>query len=148
MSLQTQTCEVFFWPLIFNCLSVPSKCPWLHLLTSEEQSCQPLQLPRKGARHGLRERLCRWRAQHVWGSRQSPGLLVLATSHWTSLQCRQSDQPGGTADHATCQRQDALHRRLQRRGVAGRRNVCHNFSCRSSAAWGDLTVLCFVFVYV
>lgn len=115
-------------------LSVSPQYPWLPLLTSEEQPCQPVQLSRPGARHGLRERLCRRRAQHLRGERQPAGLPVPAAPPRAPLQRRQSNQPWRSAGHAARQWQDALRRRLQWCGVTGRWNFCNNLPCRSPAA--------------
>lgn len=124
--------------------SVSPQYPRILLLTPAKQPRQPVQLPRPGAWHGLGERLCRWRAQHLWGERQSEGLPVLAAAPGAPLQRSQPDQPRGAAHHAARQWEDALCGGLQRRGVSGRWNISNNLSCRSPATWGELTMLlCF-----
>lgn len=125
-------------------LSVSPQHTWIPLLTTEEQPCQPVQLPRPGARHGLRKRLCGWWAQYLRGERQPSGFPVLATPPRAPLQRRQPDQSRGSTDHAARQWQDALRCRLQWCGVAGWWNFCNNLPCRSPAAWGDLTVSCII----
>lgn len=127
-------------PFLSLSLSVPfslvvsPQYPRVPLLASEEQPRQPVQLPRPGAGHGLRERLRRRRAQHLRGERQPQGLPVSATPPRAPLQCRQPNQSRGAAGHAARQRENALHRRLQWCGFAGRGNFCHNLTCRCAAA--------------
>lgn len=142
LSQHNSTTNATDW--FISLLLVSPQHPWIPLLTSEEQPCQPVQLPRSGTGHGLRERLCRRWAQHFWGKRQPQGFPVSATTPGASLQRCQPDQPRSAAGRAPCQWENALHGGLQRCGVAGRGNFRNNLTCRSAAAWGDLMVSCFI----